>query len=181
MEHIILNFNYQGQETIMQIQRNENMKVILKRYANRINKDINNIYFLINGNRLNSNLELETINHKYNKINLSVFDISKKNNNEKANQKEFKDIICPKCGENYVIEIKDYKVNLNKCDNRHDLNNMLLDEYNSIQIINEIKKNKCNICNKKNMKYLIIKYISVILAILIYVYYVNLIIIKIIR
>ena len=55
MEHIILNFNYQGQETIMQIQRNENMKVILKRYANRINKDINNIYFLINGNRLNSN------------------------------------------------------------------------------------------------------------------------------
>jgi len=180
MEYIILNFNYKGQETIMQIQRNENIKDIFRRYSNRMNKDINNIYFLNNGNKLNSNLELEKINHKFNKINIFVFDICKKNNNnnegssipkqdwlpsetpngeeeeiekEKEKEKEeeeFKDIICPKCGENCLIEIKDYKINLKKCDNKHDLNNILLDEYNNIQIINEIKikNNKCNICNK---------------------------------
>ena len=152
MGHIILNFNYKGQQTIIQIQRDENMNVILNRYANRINKDINNIYFLNKGNRLNSNLELEKINHKYNKINILVFDICKENYNERENEKENKDIICPKCGENCIIEIKDYKINLNKCDNRHDYNNILLDEYNDIQYINEIKKNKCNICNKNKLE-----------------------------
>ena len=30
--------------------------------------------------------------------------------------------------QNYIIEIKDYKVNLNKCDHKH---NILLDEYNN--------------------------------------------------
>ena len=136
----------------MQCQRNENIKDIFKRYANRINKDINNIYFLNNGNRLNNNIELEKINHKYNKIIIFVFDICKNNNNEKANQKELKDIICPECGENCVIEIKDYKINLNKCDNQHELNNILLEVFNSIQIINVIKKSKCNICNKNKLE-----------------------------
>ena len=151
MEHIILNFNYKGQETLIQCQRKENIEDILKEYTNRINKDINNIYFLINGNKLNSNLKLEKINHKYNKINILVFDICKINNNERTNKKEFKDINCPRCGENCLFEIKDYKINL-KCDNQHDLNSILLDEFNNIQIINEIKSNKCNICNKNKLE-----------------------------
>ena len=177
MEDVILNFNYKGQEIKIQSKRNEKMNDILKRYTNKINKDINNIYFINNGNLINKdNIKLEEINNKDKIINILVYDIN--NNNERIIERECKDIICPYCGENCLIEIKDYKINLNKCDNKHNINNILLDEYYNTQVIDEIK---CNNCNKKSKKYIIIKYINVVIVILIYVHYVNLIIIKYIK
>ena len=149
MEDIILNFNYKGQEVKIQCKKNENMNDIFKRYTNKINKNINNIFFINNGTIIkNNDKKLEGIIIKDNIINILVYDIN--NNNEKINKKESKDIICPYCGENCLIEIKDYKINLNKCDNKHDLNNVLLDAFKNIQIINEVKKNKCTICKKIN-------------------------------
>ena len=148
MENIILYFNYKGHKIKMQCKRNENINDILKRYSNKINKDINDIYFINNGNILNNNnLKIEEINNNDNNINLLVYDIN--SNNERINEKEYKEIIYPKCGENYIIEIKDYKINLFKCDNKHNINNILLDEYNNIQKIDEIK---CNICNKNKLE-----------------------------
>jgi len=61
-------------------------------------------------------------------------------------ENEFKDIICPKCGENCLIEIKDYKINLCQCDNKHNINNILLDKYKNIQKIKD--EIICNNCNK---------------------------------
>ena len=46
MENAILNFNYQGQDVQMQCKRNDNLNNIFKKYTNKINKDINNIYFI---------------------------------------------------------------------------------------------------------------------------------------
>ena len=146
-ENIILNFYYKGQEVKINCKKNDNMNDVLKRYTNKINKDINNIYFINNGNIINKdNLKLEELNNKDNKINILVYDIDK---NEKINQ--VKDIICPLCMQNCIIEIKDYKVNLNKCDNKHNINNILLDEYNNTQKIDEIKI-KCNNCNKNKFE-----------------------------
>ena len=143
MEDIILNFNYKGQEVKMQCKNNENMNDIFKRYSNKINKNINDIYFINNGNIIDKdNRKLDEINNKDNIINILVYDIN--NNNERVNEKGNKDIICPKCGENCIFEIKDYKINLNKCDNKHNINNILLDKFNNTQIIDEIKCNKCN-------------------------------------
>ena len=116
MEDIILNFNYKGQEVKIQCKKNENMNDIFKRYTNKIKKDINNIYFIYNGNIINNNkIKLEEINSKENEINILVYDINNKNN-ERINEGEYKDIICPYCGENCLIKIKDYKINLSKCD-----------------------------------------------------------------
>ena len=157
MEDIILNFFYKGQEVKMQCKRNENMNDIFKRYSNKINKDINNIYFINNGKIINkNNIKLEEIDNKDNAINILVYDIN--NNNERIISKQYKDIICPKCGENCLIEIKDYKINLNKCDNKHNTDNILLDEYNNSQIKEEIKycdkcfKNKSEIYDNKIYK-----------------------------
>ena len=134
MEDIILNFNYKGQEVKIQCKKNENMNDIFKRYTNKINKNINDIYFINNGNIIDkNNIKLEEINNKDNIINILVYDIN--NNNERINEKENKDIICPYCGENCIIDIKDYKINLNKCDNKHNINNILLDEFNNTQRI----------------------------------------------
>jgi len=64
-------------------------------------------------------------------------------------ENEYKDIICPNCGENCLLEIKDYKIYLNKCDNKHNINKILLDEFNNTQIKDEIK---CNNCNKNKLE-----------------------------
>ena len=132
----------------MQCKRNENMNDILKRYSNKINQDIKNIYCIYNGNIINNNnIKIEEINNKENKISILVYDFN--NKNEEIIEKESKDIICPICGENCLIEIKDYKINLSKCDNKHNINNILIDEYNNTQIIKEVK---CNICNKNKLE-----------------------------
>ena len=56
MEDININFNYKGQEVKIQCKKNENMNQIFKRYTSKINKDINNIYFIYNGNIINNNI-----------------------------------------------------------------------------------------------------------------------------
>ena len=77
MEEIILNFNYNGQEVKMQCKINENMNEIFKRYANKINTDINNIYFINNGTIIkNNDKKLEEINNKDNIMNILVYDIN---------------------------------------------------------------------------------------------------------
>ena len=109
MEEIILNFNYKGQEVKMQCKKDENMNDIFKRYSNKIKKDINNIYFLNNGNRLlNNNIKLEEFNNKDDIINILVYDSNINNGNDNNNgliENEYKDIICPNCGENCLLEI----------------------------------------------------------------------------
>ena len=42
--------------------KKENLNDIFQRYANKINKDINDIYFINNGNKINNNnIKLEEI------------------------------------------------------------------------------------------------------------------------
>ena len=44
------------------MQKKENLNDIFQRYANKINKDINDIYFINNGNKINNNnIKLEEI------------------------------------------------------------------------------------------------------------------------
>ena len=88
MEDAILNFNYKGQEIKIQCKRNEYINDIFNRYSIKINKDINNIYFIYNGNIIkNNNIKLEEINDKDNEINILVYDINNKNN-ERINKRE---------------------------------------------------------------------------------------------
>jgi len=143
MDDIILSFIFKGQEIKIQCKGNENMNDILKRYANKINNDINDIYFIHNGNVINNNLKLNEIRNKENEMSILVYNYNNNNYEEKI-ENESRDIICPICGENCLFEIKDYKINLSKCDNKHNENNILLEEYYKTQIINEVKCNNCN-------------------------------------
>ena len=60
-----------------------------------------------------------------------------------------KDIICPKCNENILIIIKDYKINLYNCKNGHKINDILFNEFENTQKI-DISKITCINCNKNN-------------------------------
>ena len=83
MDEIILNFHYKGKIVEMQCKRDENMNDIFKRYANKINKNVNEIYFINNGDLLKNNLKLKEINNKDKEINILVYDFNSNNNNKK--------------------------------------------------------------------------------------------------
>ena len=89
MENSILKFSYKGQNVEIQCKRNENLTDIFKKYTNKINKDINNIYFINNGNIIkNYNIKVEKIINKENKLAILVYDINNNNERMVKNEKE---------------------------------------------------------------------------------------------
>ena len=59
-------------------------------------------------------------------------------------------IICPECKESILINIKNYKINLSKCKNGHEIKNILLKDYEKTQYIDISKINNNNKCIKHN-------------------------------
>ena len=126
-------FNYQGVETEIQCNINEKIKDILKRYANIVEVDISKVYFIYNGNVIDDNnfIVNEIINEedkRRNILNILVYE-NIKTTIIKDNIKKSKEIICPKCNENILVKINEYKINLFNCKNNHEINNILLNEY----------------------------------------------------
>jgi hypothetical protein len=68
------------------------------------------------------------------------------NNIISKKKEEIKDIICPKYKENILIKTENYKINLYDCKNKHNINNILFEEFIKTQKIKII----CNICKNKN-------------------------------
>ena len=149
-------FIYNGIETIIQCLKNDKMKDICNKFVSKAQLDINNLFFIYGSNILNLELTYDEI----------VNEIDKERNNMKIlvneNNKKIikndgiiksKDIICPKCLENCLIDINNYKIKLYDCKNGHDINNISLNEYNNTQNINlnNIICNKCD--NNKNISY----------------------------
>ena len=146
MTEVSLEFIYQGNAIKIQCKRNEYMKDIFNRYLIKIGKELNDVYFICNGNKIKEELKLAEINNSDNEIKILVYDIID-NNNENKEENQSKAIKCPECGEICLIDIKDYKIILNKCINNHNTKNILLDEYNDLQKNNEINL-ICNNCKK---------------------------------
>ena len=121
------------------------MKDIFERYLIKIDKSINDVYFMCNGNIINEELKLEEINKKDEEIKILVYDLKNEDIGNKEIIKYSKDIICPECKDICLIDIKDYKIILNNCNNKHKKENILLDEYNNLQKINELDI-ICNLC-----------------------------------
>ena len=98
-----------------------------------------------------------TVNKKENEIKLNF--ISNKENKD-SKKMISKEIICPECKTNILINIYDFKINLYECKNSHVINNLLLNEFYETQKIdkNEIECSECketlekyficNTCNK---------------------------------
>ena len=140
----IVSFSYKGSETIIQCQENEKMKDICNKFVNKAKQDINNLYFMYNGDIIDMELKykdiINEVDKKRNKINILV---DKKEDINEENKIISKDIICPECKENILIIMNDnYKINLNGCKNGHNFNNILLNEFENKQMI-DISKIIC--------------------------------------
>ena len=101
---------------------------------------------IYNGKIINENSILEDIINEDDKktkiVRFLVREINKMNNKKKSEE-----IICPRCGESIFMTIKDYKINLFDCKNKHKINNLLLNEFEKTQII-DLSKINCNNCNE---------------------------------
>ena len=149
-------FIYNGINTIIQCNLNEKIKDISKRFKDKANLNNKNINYTYNGKLvLNEELTFEELANTEDKIrkkmSFIVFDnlIEVKDEEKEKEKIKSKDIICPYCKENIRMNINKYKINLLKCSNGHNMENILLDEFEETQNIN-LEEIICNICKNYN-------------------------------
>ena len=145
-------FKFQGIETKIQCNIHEKLEKIFDKFVSKVGIDMSQIYSLYNGNKIDEKLSVKDIineeDTKRNTMNILVDKVNEGNNiNEKIIKS--KEIICPECNENILININNYKFNLNDCKNGHNNNNILLNEFENLQNI-DISKIICNDCKENN-------------------------------
>ena len=112
-------FMYKGYEVPIQCSQGEKMKNILERLYTKLNVTKNDIYALYNGKLLDEEIKEDQI--PKNENNKKIILIYKYNDTIINNNifQDSKEVICPICKENCLIEIKDYKILLYNCKNNH--------------------------------------------------------------
>ena len=127
-------FNYKDVDTIIQANLDDSFNSVIEKFINKAQLDINNIYFISNGNIISSkNKKIMDIMNNSEKIDnkkvILVLSINSSINNDNININKSKDIICPIFKEICKYEIKDHKIKLYRCKNEHIMNNIKLDDF----------------------------------------------------
>jgi len=152
-----IDFLYNGTITTIQCNINDKFKDIINNYILKTGNNLNKVYYLYSGQKID-NYELtfndisNDIDKKRKKMNIQIInDVNINDNNINIKSKQ---IICPECGEDIRIKFNEFKINLYECKNRHNINDILLDEFESTQYIDE-SKIICDECkrNNKNKSY----------------------------
>ena len=152
MAEVIFNYeeSNQGSNIIIQCNIKDKMKDIFMKFSTKAQKDLNNLYFIYNGNIIKDDMEYGQIwnveDKKRNIMNIIVYE----NNSLNENMIKSKEIICPECKESVLIDIIEYQININKCKNGHHINNILLKDFEKTQYIDNSKLNNNNKCLKHN-------------------------------
>ena len=120
-------FTYMGEDMVIQCMKEQKMKDICKKYSYKIERHINTLIFMYNGNQINYELSFEeqanSMDKNNRRMNILVY------NNETD------EFICPKCGEKIQL-------NKEKLDEIILLNNDIKDKINGLKInIENIIKN----------------------------------------
>ena len=144
-------FNYNQNIIIVWANFEDLFKNIIDKYLIKSNLDINEIYFLANGIKIDKNEKIINIMNEYEKENkkIKILVYSTINNNENKNIKKSNDILCPECKEICKYDMKDYKITLYDCKNGHKIKNIKLNEYENTQNI-DLSKIICDNCKKKS-------------------------------
>ena len=115
---IQLTFVYNGLRTNIQCNLDDRIQEIFQQYTNKIEQNINSLYFLYDGKQINKELTFkEIVPNDIKNIIILVYSIN--NLSEKSQLVKSKEIICPICKESACLSIKDYKIILFGCRNGH--------------------------------------------------------------
>ena len=148
-----IEFSYKQKITVIQCNLDEKIHSICLRFVSKLNLDINDLYFLYNGNKLNYestvNQTISSLDKNSNKMKILVDSFDERNNANNNTKIKSSDIICPECQEIAKIQVKDYLVNISGCKNGHKKSNIPLDEFEVSQKV-DLSKITCNICKENN-------------------------------
>ena len=126
------------------------MNDVIEKLKMKIDIEIDKIYLLYNGQKINIEMKIKDIinneDKNNNEMNIIIYNINNTIINENIKQSE--DIICPECKKNVLIKIEDYKIRMYNCKKKHN-NIILLKEYKDTQNI-DISKIICENCKIKN-------------------------------
>ena len=116
-------FNYEGVETGIQCTSNDKMKKIILNFGQKRGIDIKNLIFYYNGSIINEELELNKLENIFNKKRkiMNVLVYNKEGAKIKNVIEKSKEVICPDCGENALVDINNNKFNIFDCINGHHL------------------------------------------------------------
>ena len=144
-------FLYNGIERAIKCSKKEKMEEIFKRFMAEYNIDKISVYFTYLGNPIiNKELTFEELAKEEDiqrKKMLIRVNYMSKNIIKTKNQLE--NIICPICFGTTKIKIEDYNIFLYDCRNKHNIDNLTIDEFKKTQ---DKSKIKCEICEEvKNL------------------------------
>lgn len=144
-------FNYKGEKTIIQCQKEEKLQEICQKFANKIQIDLNEFFFLYNGSQIDKELTFINLINEEDKqrdeMNILAFEANDANRDE--NIHKIKEIICPNCKENTFIKFDQYTISLSSCKNGHEIKNLSMIDYDSLQTL-DFSKIICQDCNNAN-------------------------------
>ena len=146
-------FNYEGTNTTIQCNLNNKMKDIIDKFLIKIDKRKDNyeLYYLYDGTCINKDSTFNELAKELDKTRkkLNILVTNNKEYQIQTNEIISKDIICPECKENSLIDIKNFKINISGCKNNHVKKDILLYEFKEIQKI-DLNLIICEICRQNN-------------------------------
>ena len=155
MENFTIEFEFSGSKIQLQCKGDDIMKDTFQKFVEKVHlqDNMDDFIYLYNGQNLSesSNLNLRTIISKgdYENGTMKIVSYLNKKKTGTVIKSKSKYIICPKCEENCLLNIKDYKIFLSECKNEHKINNIRLNEFDDTQNIEE-SKIKCDGCFNRN-------------------------------
>ena len=151
---IKIEVEYKTVKTDIQAKFEDKMRQVFSKFTQKAQLNINNIYFIYSGNIINLDLTVKQIINTVDKERsiMSIVAIDKSNESGNNNKKISPYIICPICKEPARIEIKDYRIKIYNCRKGHTIENILIKDFQSSQMIDEslIKCDQCKTKNKSN-------------------------------
>jgi len=155
MEQCQIVLNYNGVNTTMQCRKDEKLKDIFKNFIFKTSAEDKILIYMYNGNTIqNEELTFNEIanseDKERNEMNILVVEgLDHPAPHTQDHIIKSKNIICPECKEDIKIKIEDYVINLYECKNKHDIDNIFLNEFDSTQNL-DISKIICQNCGKYN-------------------------------
>ena len=147
-------FQYNGKKTIIQCVESNKMKNIISNFVGKANLDKDSLYFSYNGKagkEFDEELTFSQIANSFDrnqkKMVVLAYDLMDKESNNQTISKS-NNVICPSCGENIKLSIKNYKISLFDCKNGHKINNLSLKAFEESQKIDN-SKIICAKCKEK--------------------------------
>ena len=150
-----IEFLYSGMKVKIQSNYSDKLVTSFQKLRSKLNINFNSVYYLFDGKQItNFNLTIneiiKNIDKLRNKMTIQIIDlIQKEENNIMIRSKQ---VICPKCKSIAKININNYRIRIYDCKNKHDINDISLEDYEKEQKINisKIICEECKVNNKGN-------------------------------